>query len=73
MRQASLSSPTTEALRTFGAEVRVRDIKESVEILSLALKGVDSLISAVSGALVLDQKGLLSAAKTVGVQRVIPC
>ncbi|TBU43861.1 NAD(P)-binding protein [Dichomitus squalens] len=69
VRKASLSSPTTEALRTAGVEVRVGDMKDSIEILSLALKGVDILISAVAGALVLDQKGLLSAAKTVGVQR----
>ncbi|TBU52270.1 NAD(P)-binding protein [Dichomitus squalens] len=73
VRRASLYFRSTEALRTSGVEVRVGDVKDSVQTLSLALQGVDTLISAIPRALIPEQKGLLVAARMVGVQRVIPC
>ena len=73
VKRESLYSHTTEILRSSGIEVRVGELKESPQILSLVLQGVDVLISAVPGALVAEQRNIILAAKMVGVKRVIPC
>ncbi|KAJ8455414.1 hypothetical protein ONZ51_g12470 [Trametes cubensis] len=73
VRQESISKPVIEAFRKSGVEIRVGDLKDSVEKLTEALAGVDIFISAVVAWLIEDQKVAIRAAKTAGVKRFIPC
>ena len=62
-----------ETYRKSGVEIRIGDLKDSVEKLTEALAGVDVFISAVVAWLIEDQKVAIRAAKAAGVKRFIPC
>ena len=72
IREASLSKPETENLRSSGVEIRVGDVTDGVDKLKKDLEGVDVVISALVGPLVGQQRDLALAAKEVGVKRFIP-
>lgn len=74
IRPASASKPGVEALRARGAEIRIVDLEsESTEQLQEHLKGVDTVISAISWTYFSSQKPLIRASKEAGVKRFIPC
>ncbi|KAI0359473.1 NAD-P-binding protein [Trametes cingulata] len=74
VRPASISKPVTQEFRSAGVEIRTGDLQDGIPRLKEVLEGVDILISAVDGKVVLDQKDVLRAAKELGtVKRVVPC
>lgn len=61
-------------MKTRGAEIRIVDLEsESTEQLQEHLKGVDTVISAISWTYFSSQKPLIRASKEAGVKRFIPC
>ncbi|EMD32157.1 hypothetical protein CERSUDRAFT_109048 [Gelatoporia subvermispora B] len=73
-RPSSFAKAPVADLRSQGVDVRVADIETfSVNELRDLLSDVDILISTVLFELIREQKPLLTAAKNVGVKRVIPC
>lgn len=74
IRPASASKPGVEALKARGAEIRIVDLEsDSTEQLQEHLKGVDTVISAISWTYFSSQKPLIRASKEAGVKRFIPC
>ncbi|KAI0800420.1 NAD(P)-binding protein [Fomes fomentarius] len=72
-RPESAAKPEYEQLRVQGVEIRVGDIDDSHEQLKKYLDGVDILVSAVAYYAVPKQRGIIRAAKEVGVKRIVPC
>ena len=72
-RRDSATKPDYEKLRAEGVEVRLGDIDDSHEELKKHLEGVDIVISVVLFSAIPKQRGLVRAAKEVGVKRFIPC
>lgn len=60
-------------MRARGVEIRLGDIADTEDKHKAVLSGVDVLISAVASEHLTAQKPLISAARDVGVKRVIPC
>jgi len=74
VRPASAQKPVVAEFRARGVEVREADVEvDSADKLKAVLSGVDILISAVQVSVLEQQKILFTAAKEVGVKRVIPC
>ena len=65
IREASLSKPETENLRSSGVEIRVGDVTDGIDKLKRDLEGVDVVISALVGPLVGQQRDLALAAKRI--------
>ncbi|GBE78820.1 hypothetical protein SCP_0200170 [Sparassis crispa] len=73
VRAPSLSKPAVVEYRKHGVIVRAADIDDGVEKLAAVLDGVDVLISTITAEKVPNQRDLFTAAKRVGVKRVVPC
>ncbi|OSX58467.1 hypothetical protein POSPLADRAFT_1152493 [Postia placenta MAD-698-R-SB12] len=73
IRPSSAAKPEVEQLRARGVEIRLGDITDTEDKHKAVLSGIDVLISAVHSEHLTAQKPLISAARDVGVKRVIPC
>jgi len=73
-RPSSINRPANLALKDKGVELREMDLaKDSQDQLVAALKRIDVLLSAIGAPAQLDQIPLVTAAKTAGVKRFVPC
>lgn len=56
-----------------GVKILIADISSPVEELVPLMHRVDIFISAISGTALLEQMGIVTAAKRAGVKRFVPC
>lgn len=68
-----MSKQANTSLKDQGVELRSLDLKGSQDDIVAALKGVDTLISAIGPSDQAEQIPLATAAKTAGVKRFVPC
>ena len=73
IRPSSAQKPEVKDLLKRGVKILVADISSPVEELVPLLHGVDIFISAISGMALLEQMGIVTAAKQVGIKRFVPC
>ena len=73
IRPSSAQKPEVKDLLKRGVKILVADISSPVEELVPLLHGVDIFISAISGMALLEQMGIVTAAKRAGVKRFVPC
>ena len=68
-----MTKPVNHTLKDRGLELRALDLKADQDDIVAALKDIEILISAVGPTEQLEQIPLVTAAKTAGVKRFIPC
>jgi hypothetical protein len=73
IRPSSAQKPEVKDLLKRGVKILIADISSPVEELVPLLHGVDIFISAISGMALLEQMGIVTAAKRAGVKRFVPC
>jgi hypothetical protein len=68
-----IPKPEVKDLLKRGVRILIADISSPIEELVPLLHGVDIFISAISGMALLEQMGVVTAAKPAGVKRFVPC